>query len=69
MIVCIVVYVLLLMALWINKKGNVFKNLHAKEKRSLFFIVLVSNLIATGLFAAEILELPLASTKVRYHQP
>lgn len=65
MIVCIVVYLLLLAALWVNKKSDLFRMLQAKEKRSLFFIILASNLIATGLFAAEILELPIAGKMTR----
>lgn len=65
MIACIMVYLLLLIALLVNKKSNVFKSISAKDKRNLFFIVLVSNLIATGLFAAEILGLPTVGEVVR----
>lgn len=65
MIACIMVYLLLLIVLLVNKKSNVFKSISAKEKRNLFFIVLVSNLIATGLFMAEILGLPTVGEIVR----
>lgn len=56
MIVCIVVYLLLFIALWVNKYTSVFEKLRTKEKRILFSVIFVSNLIATGIFAVELLD-------------
>lgn len=57
MIVCIVIYVLLLVVLWADRKSSIFKKIRKEEKRTLFLVIFVSNMIATALFAAEMLKL------------
>lgn len=55
MVVCGIMYVFLLVLLWLNKKGKFPKEMEKEEKRRLFLILLVSNTIAMGLFATELL--------------
>ncbi len=56
MVVCIGIYVLLFIVLWLDKRSKWLKRFRKKEKRILFLAVLVGNVVATVLFGAEILQ-------------
>lgn len=56
MVVCVAVYLILLVVFLVDKRGKRLKRFRKKEKRILFLTMLVSNLIATVLFGANILQ-------------
>lgn len=60
MVVCIGIYVLLFVALWLDKGGKWLKRFRKKEKRILFLAVLAANVVATALFGAELLQVSLS---------
>lgn len=55
MVVCGIVYFLLVGFLWLNKKGKLPVKIGKEEIRHLFLVLFVSNTVAMGLFAAELL--------------
>lgn len=60
MVVCMGIYVLLLVVLWLDKRSKWLKRFRKKEKRIFFLAVLLSNVVATALFGAEILQASLS---------
>lgn len=56
MVVCIGIYVLLFVVLWLDKRSRWLKRFRKKEKQILFLAVLVGNVVASVLFGAEILQ-------------
>lgn len=65
MVVCVVIYLLLFIMLWLNRKRGIFNWLRKKEKRTLFLVILASNILATILFAAEMLDMSFAGELTR----
>lgn len=57
MVVCIVVYVILLGVFWMDRKKSLFGCFRQKEKRILFWAIVLSNTIATTLFLTEMFHM------------
>lgn len=56
MIVCIGIYMLLFLVLWLDKRSKWLKRFRKKEKRILFLAILAGNMVATVLFGVEIMQ-------------
>ena len=57
MVVCIVVYVILLGVFWLDRKKGLFDYFRQKEKRILFWAILIINTIAAVLFLTEMFHM------------